>query len=190
MWGVTTEQAATAAPWIRPARVADATEIARIHVESWRAAYRGIVSDRYLDALDVTHRAVEWVPVLEAASERVVVAEREAVASPLIAPPLRGFFQLGKSRDRDLDEQMAELWLIYIEPQSWRRGLGRRLMQHACELARADGYRGLSLWTVRGREESNQFYLSQGFRADRESETPCWRDAPEVETRRYVRHSL
>jgi hypothetical protein len=35
---------------IRPARVNDAPALGRVHVDSWRAAYRGLVPDSSLQA--------------------------------------------------------------------------------------------------------------------------------------------
>jgi hypothetical protein len=37
------------APAVREANAGDAAAIARLHVESWRATYRGILRDEYLD---------------------------------------------------------------------------------------------------------------------------------------------
>ncbi len=37
---------------IRPATDADAAAIRAVQIQSWREAYRGIVPDSYLDALD------------------------------------------------------------------------------------------------------------------------------------------
>jgi len=38
---------------IRTARFQDARQIAEVHVDSWRAAYRGIVPDSLLEGLSV-----------------------------------------------------------------------------------------------------------------------------------------
>jgi hypothetical protein len=45
---------------VHSAGAADAAEIARVHVASWRAAYRGIVPDRFLDGLDTGERERSW----------------------------------------------------------------------------------------------------------------------------------
>lgn len=37
---------------IRHADIGDAADIGKVHAESWKATYRGIVPDRYLDAID------------------------------------------------------------------------------------------------------------------------------------------
>jgi GNAT superfamily N-acetyltransferase len=41
---------------VRQARDGDVPSIAEIHVRSWRAAYRGILSDELLDGLSVSER--------------------------------------------------------------------------------------------------------------------------------------
>jgi hypothetical protein len=41
---------------VRKANIADAKRIAQIHVETWRAAYRGQMPDAILNALDVNRR--------------------------------------------------------------------------------------------------------------------------------------
>ena len=45
---------------IRPAIPADARPIAEVHVRTWQEAYRGIVPDAVLDALDVDDRERRW----------------------------------------------------------------------------------------------------------------------------------
>jgi hypothetical protein len=42
---------------VRPATLADVTEIAMIHVRSWQAAYRVLMPQDYLDGLDPAARA-------------------------------------------------------------------------------------------------------------------------------------
>jgi hypothetical protein len=49
---------------IRPARPGDAEAIAHVHVETWQAAYRGLVPDEHLDSLDVDARAERWLRLL------------------------------------------------------------------------------------------------------------------------------
>jgi hypothetical protein len=54
---------------IRPARPGDETAIARVHVDSWRTTYRGIMPDDVLAGQSVERRERQWtqsrVPVGE-----------------------------------------------------------------------------------------------------------------------------
>ena len=42
---------------VRPAAIADAAAMGRLHVLSWQAAYPGLIRQDYLDSLDVDQRA-------------------------------------------------------------------------------------------------------------------------------------
>ncbi len=52
-------------PRIRRATVEDAAAIARVRVDTWRSAYRGILPDELLDGLDPAESAVRWRRGLE-----------------------------------------------------------------------------------------------------------------------------
>ena len=45
---------------IRKALISDIKQIARVHVDSWRTAYKGIMSDEYLDNLSCDNRERNW----------------------------------------------------------------------------------------------------------------------------------
>src|SRR3954451_25008746 len=49
-----------AVPAIRRAVPSDAPALAAVHVRAWQAAYRGMMSDDLLDALDVGERERIW----------------------------------------------------------------------------------------------------------------------------------
>lgn len=54
--------------WVRVAREADAEALARVHVDSWRAAYQGLMPQEYLDGLDPAERAAQWRQALARAA--------------------------------------------------------------------------------------------------------------------------
>ena len=49
---------------MRSAVAADAPAIAEVHVASWRAAYRGLLPEEYLDSRTVAVRTQQWESVL------------------------------------------------------------------------------------------------------------------------------
>ena len=66
---------------IRRARLPDAAAMAVVHVESWQAAYVGLVPAVVLNQLSVSARAASWTRVLvdgEARGSRSWVAVLEA----------------------------------------------------------------------------------------------------------------
>src|SRR4051794_12198139 len=53
---------------IRPASAFDARQIAKVHVQSWRETYPGIVPEDVLAAMDVEERVRSWEERLKADS--------------------------------------------------------------------------------------------------------------------------
>src|SRR3954454_4291977 len=82
---------------VRPAVVADAPQMARVHVDSWRQTYRGLVSDSVLDDPGLLHfRERFWTVALtdeRYRSNRVAVAEVDGV--------VLGIAMSGPSQDPD-----------------------------------------------------------------------------------------
>src|ERR1035438_8725843 len=104
---------------IRLATLDDASAIATIHVEAWRAAYRGIVSDEFLDSLSIDGRESIWRQILLAGDAATWVAqESETVV---------GWISAAGSRDADASASTGEIWAVYVAPGRWRAGVGRWL---------------------------------------------------------------
>jgi ribosomal protein S18 acetylase RimI-like enzyme len=137
---------------IRRARAADAAAIARVHVDSWRAAYRGIVPDSYLDGLSYGERERRWSGQLAAGASSTHVAETEA--------GIVGFATGGDTASDGLDSD-GELYAIYLLPAAWRHGLGRALF--AAVVADLDARECVSLgvWVLRD-NVACRFYESLG----------------------------
>jgi N-acetylglutamate synthase-like GNAT family acetyltransferase len=54
----------------------------------------------------------------------------------------------------------AELDALFVEPEMWRRGIGRALVDHCCAAAKAVGAKSLH---VIGNPHAETFYGSCGF---------------------------
>jgi hypothetical protein len=96
-------------PTVREAEANDARTCASIHVASWKAAYRGMLPDEYLDALSIEDRLGSWEQML--GNERlegvsVVVVEDEDGA-------VSGFAMIGPSGEKG---SLGELGAIYVHP--------------------------------------------------------------------------
>lgn len=152
---------------IHPARVNDAPALARVHVDSWQAAYRGLVPDSSLQGFTYQWREECFRQSLAANAEEtyVVRLDEEAV----------GFLTLGAARDPDLDvNRTGEIWGIYISPDHWRKGIGRRLAEEAERLLKSRGYENAVLWVLEGNQQARRFYEAMGFSLDGESKNIDW----------------
>src|SRR2546430_10687836 len=78
---------------VRPARVQDVRQVARVHVRCWQETYRGLMPDAVLDDPDFpAARERMWTDVLTSGryrQNRVAVAERddELVGIAMSGPP-------------------------------------------------------------------------------------------------------
>ncbi|MEU6697590.1 GNAT family N-acetyltransferase [Pseudonocardia sp. NPDC046786] len=122
----------------------DAGAIARVHVRSWQAGYRGQLPDELLDSLNATDRVARWEAEIEAAEwpgrGTLLIEDHDARVA--------GFAHLVPSRDGDDGpDSTGEIASFYIDPTSWGQGLGSRLMHSAlAELGSA--YRTGTLWVL------------------------------------------
>ncbi|QTE28658.1 GNAT family N-acetyltransferase [Pengzhenrongella sicca] len=144
---------------IRLADVADAAEIARVHVASRREAYAGIVAAEYLAALDPAAREPEWADYLRAGPD-------EGVRTWIAWTPghALGFASLGPSRDEDAARNEQEIYSIYLDPGMWGHGVARELMRTI--LAEVAPPVHVSLWVLADNERARHFYRRHGFSPD------------------------
>jgi GNAT superfamily N-acetyltransferase len=145
---------------IREATLGDARAIAEIHVRAWRAAYRGQVSDAYLDGLSVEDRERMWREGVARAEPtwRCWIAEEEG--SPV------GFCATGHSQDADADARTLEVYAIYLEPDRVGAGIGRDLLAHAVADLRERRFKAATLWVLETNEQIRRFYEKAGWTPD------------------------
>lgn len=161
---------------IRPATPADAPAIARIHVETWRHAYRGIIPAAHLDALSIERRTTGWEQNLRKTPGATLVAES--------AGAVVGWASFGPGRDEGANEQ-AELYAIYLDPAHQRTGFGRALMAAAerALAAQLPAARRISLWVLERNAPARRFYENLGYIAGPLTKTELIGGEPFVELR-------
>jgi GNAT superfamily N-acetyltransferase len=147
---------------VRDAEPGDAAGIAEVHVESWRAAYRGLLPQQVLDGLDVSVRTDLWIRIMsrtDPARGAVLVAEEDGRIIRLAS--------VGRPRDEDADPaRTGELGAIYLRPDAWGRGVGRALMEEAVSRLAAFGYVDATLWVLDTNERARRFYAAAGWVPD------------------------
>lgn len=155
---------------VRPATLADADEIAAIHVRSWQAAYQGLMPQDYLDGLDPAARAARWRRNLAALdwSARGVLVVTDGDQNPGIA----GFAAYWPTRDDDGDPaRTGEIAAIYLHPAAWGRGLGQQLITATVANLTATGYRDATLWVLTDNARARRFYSRVGWTPDGATKT-------------------
>jgi ribosomal protein S18 acetylase RimI-like enzyme len=140
---------------VRPATLADAYEIAKIHVQSWQEAYRQILPAEYLASLSIEKRAAIWHESLERDHPEVWVAEFEST--------IVGWVALGECRDEVSPIDAGEVWAIYVSPSHWSRGVGRELWLTSRRRFTGRDHKVVTLWVLNQNVRAIRFYAAAGF---------------------------
>ncbi len=156
----------TAKPIFRPASTGDASRIARLHADSWRVAYRGILTDEYLDGPVFADRESLWFSRFVEGHDaplRVIVmetAEGELLGFGCLRP--------------DADPQFGVLLdNLHVRPDIRHHGLGTQLITAvARESFTQQPDKPLHLWVLEANRNARAFYQRRG---GEEAGTQCQR---------------
>ena len=154
---------------IRSATTNDAHRIAEIKVAGWRAAYRGLMPDAFLDEMSVDRHTSIWQTSVADHPGRVLVAELNGIVA--------GYLSAAASRDVDpIDPAIGEIYALYVHPDHWRLGLGSALMAAGLETLRRARFSLAMLWVLAENEPAIRFYQTHGFQPDGRSKLETWDD--------------
>jgi ribosomal protein S18 acetylase RimI-like enzyme len=138
---------------IRQARIEDAAGIAKVHVDTWRTTYPGIVPQDYLDNLSYETHTQRWITWLSNPKTYAYVAEDEP-------GQIVGFVSGGPLHDDD-PQYAAELYSIYILKGHQGQGIGRSLTCAMVERLLQERMSSMLLWTLPAGPAS-RFYETLG----------------------------
>ena len=130
---------------VRAARQSDAPAIARVHVESWRAGYGGLLAQELLEKLSVRERERIWRGAL-ADDDALRAGRRVEVA--VAGEAVVGFVSAGPSREHDAAAQVGEIYAIYVAPEHWSSGIGQALLNSAIGHLEAIAMREALVWVL------------------------------------------
>ena len=141
---------------IRVASLDDAGAIARVHVDSWRTTYPGIVPAEHLAGLSYRKRELVWADILSAGrpTESNFVAETDR-------GEIVGFAGGGPRREGD-PAYRGELYAIYLLQRHQRAGVGRRLVSAVARQLLVDGFRSMLTWVLEDNRPACLFYEAIG----------------------------
>ncbi|MDP6953646.1 MAG: GNAT family N-acetyltransferase [Alphaproteobacteria bacterium] len=159
---------------LRDAVAQDAPAIANVHVQSWRATYRGIMDDAYLDGPVEDERARVWAERMGAAEPPlVVVAEK--------AGEMVGFACAFPAEDAKWGTRIDNL---HVRPGHQRQGIATRMMRSlAKRIATVEPELPVFLWVYDVNAVARAAYRALGGQASEKgtrtgadgSVTAAWR---------------
>jgi ribosomal protein S18 acetylase RimI-like enzyme len=138
----------------RTATAADAGAIANLHAESWRIAYRGMLSDAYLERDVVTDRLEIWTGRLQSPTDTHFTLLADDGGEVV------GFAHTIADHDA---EWGALLDNLHAAPARKGQGIGTRLMAESAAWVEANATRpSLYLWVLEDNKNARHFYDSLG----------------------------
>ena len=129
---------------IREAITRDISEIAKVHVDTWRTTYRNIFSSEFLANLSYEKRENSWHQVFNNAlkgNNFIYVAENES-------GQIVGFVNAGREREDNLIYR-GELCALYILESYQRQGIGVKLVKKVAERLNRMEIDSMLVWVLK-----------------------------------------
>lgn len=142
---------------VRRAVAQDSRHLAELHVAAWRATYRGIMSDEYLDGMDAARVAEGWSRNIGTPAPGTTYLVAAAAGRPV------GFAAFGPD---DGDPGAGELRAINVHPDYWSRGAGSALFTAIEQRLADEGCTRAFLWVAKGNSRAQLFYERHGWKND------------------------
>jgi GNAT superfamily N-acetyltransferase len=139
---------------IRKADIKDAPYISKVHIDTWRTTYKGIVPDQVLDGLNYEKNSIRWYDFLSKANEMICyfVAEENG--------QIIGFANGGPNRTEQTGFG-GELMGIYVLKEFQGKGIGKALVLEVAEWLSKRGYKSMLVWVLSD-NISKHFYEALG----------------------------
>lgn len=150
---------------IREAEVSDAYGIAKVHIDSWRTTYKGLISDKFLNDFSHDDRTVRWRKVIndyEIENRYIFVAEDSIEG-------IIGFATCGIEREMK-DPSIGELYAVYILKEHQFKGVGRLLFNEVLNKLSDLKFNVITIWVLVENYQARKFYELMGGIAGKEQD--------------------
>jgi ribosomal protein S18 acetylase RimI-like enzyme len=144
---------------VRPAVEQDARRLAEVQIAAWRAAYRGVMGDEFLDGLDPERLSAGW--------RRGIAGQQQGTVRLVahVGEDLAGFAVLGPP-DGQAGPGTGQLYALNVHPDWWARGVGSAVFAVAEQQLLGLGYARAFLWVAKDNTRAIRFYTGRGWLPD------------------------
>ncbi len=135
---------------VRHAKLSDAPAISRVHTQSWKDTYTGLMPEEFLNSRTPEKAEEHCLHILKNLKPRgaALVLEVEGV--------IAGLVYCGEQRDA-VEGFDGEVYAIYVDKKFHGRGLGRELLRGAAGFLLSAGFKSLVIWVLT-ENKSRGFY--------------------------------
>ena len=141
---------------IRNAKIEDSKTLSSLIVRGWRAAYRGLIDDEFLDNMDEEDSIDRWENMIESQNEKSQIKVFEEDGHIL------GIIKYGEPKDTMEGRFNAEIQILYVEPELKGKGIGTKLFENAKDYFLKNNMNDLIIWCLKGNQKSIRFYEKMG----------------------------
>jgi len=140
---------------IRRSAVGDAAEIANVHLNSWREAYKTILPENFLNDLPLTfkRRKSWWEKCLSEPDQHVIIVAESNSG-------IVGFASFQNARDKEF-LGFAELSAIYMFEKFKGRGLGFQMLNQGMQTMKKRNFEKCYCWVLKN-NPTIKFYEKTG----------------------------
>lgn len=149
---------------IRPGGPTDGAAVAAVERRAWRQGYRGVVSDGFLDGLDLSYLGPYW-------TGRAAVPPSPRHHLLVAGPPgeVHAAIDTGPARHDEVGPAATttgEVRSLHVDPTVEGHGVGSALLGAAESALVAAGFTEATLWVVEGHARARRFYERRGWVPD------------------------
>ena len=116
---------------IRNIKKEDIPEVVEVQINGWKTAYKGIIEDKYLDAMNK--------------EERIKKRQKDYMQNGFIIAELNGDvvgfcrYIYNNSLSTEVEEADCELTALYVKPEFKYKGIGTKLVDYVKEEFKKSG---------------------------------------------------
>ncbi|WP_312649685.1 GNAT family N-acetyltransferase [Aminipila sp.] len=137
---------------IRLANMDDCRTISKINYDNWRETYKGILSDEFLDHLDIEQMRNEYVEFLSDHKKQILVALDEK-------DEILGFASFEPDSKEDNCIYLASL---HVDVRARGKGIGTSLLIKVGQYGLNNHYSNMSICILQGNVNAKNLYVKLG----------------------------
>lgn len=133
--------------------VSDSLEIAKLIKEGWNSAYRGLISNEYLNNMNIERISKSWKEGTEKNKNNIFVYKKDN--------QILGVIRFEKTESINL-KNVGEVFVLYVKPEEKRKGIGSKLLEFAKNKFIQASYDKMIIWCLKGNKQGANFYKKHG----------------------------